>query len=565
MFHSFYLALCLLIGDPSGAPPKDTAMAKDIYHSNTLLARTMNIGYALGSNTSEKQSRPVTHEDLARIKKAGFTAVRLPVNWVSAMDQAAPYALQASFLSTIDSVIGYALRIHLAVVLDNHTDEQLMEAPQQFKDRFLSLWEQLSRHYKGYPPELMFELLAEPHGKMDNDWPQYLRSSLSIVRKDNPDRAVIIGPSLSNRPQMLPMLSLPPDDRHIIVTFHQYIPIKFTMQGEQWFPFGKPMEWLGTRWPAEPDDESAITQLIKDVAAWADKNKRPVFMGEFGVSSNADPASAAHWIKFNREAAEKQGFSWGYWSCYALRFNIFNEQTSDWKGNYLDALIPGSIPVSASSTTDQTIRPVTTGITATTILQKCIDAMGGAQRIATITGIFLGGTAMMGDHPLTLEEKYLLPAGSYEETIQLNGMPFLHTIVRSGMTSVTVQGHDRQLTGEDKELLEEKSNPFPELYLLSRKTYDLSVSGIQLVNGEDCYIIKIRSPLGRVFYNYYSIKTGLLQKTASTQKTSTGDTLYQTRFENYKTVEGVLIATKLTNDRGPVRMEARFTKITIEH
>jgi len=524
----------------------------------------MNIGYAIQPNRPGQQNRPVTHNDLEKIKKGGFTAVRLPINWVTEMDTVAPYALHASFLETIDDLVGFALKLHLAVVLDNHMDEQLMNAPEEFKDRYLSLWRQLSLHYSNYPPELIFELLAEPHGKMDNYWPQYLSSALSIVRKDNPERAVIIGPSLSNRPQMLSMLSLPEEDRHIIVTFHQYSPVKFTMQGEQWFPFGKPMEWLGTKWPAEPNDESAITQLMKDVAAWAVKNKRPIFMGEFGVSSNADPASAAKWIKSNREEAEKQGFSWGYWSCYGLKFNIFNEQTNDWRSEYLDALIPGSVPLSTTLKPDTAIRPATPGITAAAVLQKCIDAMGGAQRMAKVTQISMSGTAMMGDMSLSLEEKYILP-GSYESTIRLNGMDFLHTLVKPGITTVTVQGQNREVNAEDKEELTEKGSFFLEAYLLSQKKYELTLMGIQPVNGEDCYVVKTNSPLGRTFFTYYSIKTGLALRTAFTQKTSTGDLLCQTLFDDYKEINGVLIATKITSDRGPSRIEARFPNIKIEH
>lgn len=75
------------------------------------------------------------------------------------------------------------------------------------------------------------------------------------------------------------------------------------------------------------------------VAAWAAKHNRPVFMGEFGLSLNADTASAARWIKFNREAAEKRGFTWGYWSCFAPNFNIFDEHTVTWKQQYMSALM----------------------------------------------------------------------------------------------------------------------------------------------------------------------------------------------------------------------------------
>ena len=59
------------------------------------------------------------------------------------------------------------------------------------------------------------------------------------------------------------------------------------MQGEQWFTFGKPMEWLGTKWTATPAEQQLITDNMNMVSKWAEANKRPVFMGEFGASDHA--------------------------------------------------------------------------------------------------------------------------------------------------------------------------------------------------------------------------------------------------------------------------------------
>jgi endoglucanase len=41
-------------------------------------------------------------------------------------------------------------------------------------------------------------------------------------------------------------------------------------------------------------------------------HKRPSFIGEFGSTNNADPASRARWARTKRELAEGYGFSWGY-------------------------------------------------------------------------------------------------------------------------------------------------------------------------------------------------------------------------------------------------------------
>ena len=310
----------------------------DIFAENKLFAKTINIGFAIGS-TDPGSELNITSADLARIKKAGFTAVRLPIQWVTHMDTLTNI-IEKVFFTKIDGLVAACRNLDLAVILVNQVDEDCMNQPQRRRLRFLHLWEQLSFHYKDQPQTLAFEILAEPHGNLEPLWNEFLRQALVPIRQYNCTRAVLIGPVWSNRPQKLSELSLPPDDQHIIVTFHQYSPVSFTMQGETWFPFGNPIKWLGTQWPLAGDEEKVIA-LMDAAVNWARINKRPLFMGEFGVSSHADSTSAARFITFHCEQAEKRGISWGYWSCLGPTFNIFTP-AGEWKPLLLNALLAKS-------------------------------------------------------------------------------------------------------------------------------------------------------------------------------------------------------------------------------
>ena len=308
-----------------------------IFQANRLLAKTINIGYAVesGKTAGLKDS---LFKQIGKLKELGFTAVRLPVNWCSAADSSKTWAVQHSFVNLIDQVIAKALELHLALILDNQSDEQLMNNPAVYSARIMALWEYLSDHYKNFPDSLMFELMAEPHGNLNGSWNSLITELLKRVRVNNPHRPVIVGPVNFNRPEFLNQLQLPADDRYIIVSFHQYNPVKFTMQGETWFPFGKPLEWLGTVWPQKGDEEY-LAGLFNGVDTWSRTNHRPVFLGEFGVSSMADTASAVRWIRFNRNEAEKRGFTWGFWSCFGIEFSLFNAKTQSWNSRFMDALM----------------------------------------------------------------------------------------------------------------------------------------------------------------------------------------------------------------------------------
>jgi endoglucanase len=312
----------------------------DITEANKLLAKTMNIAFTFDAPKEGAWGNTLTGEELKNIKAAGFTAVRIPIQWVTRMDSVPPYTINPAFLKRIDEVVGQAQKNHLAVIIENCIDDKLMNEPEKHKDRFMALWQQLSVHYASYPQQVMFELMAEPHAALEKVWESYFNSALAIVRKDNPTRPIIVGPGLYNSAYYINTLHLPDNDQYLIVTFHIYNPIKFTMQGEQWFPIGKPMEWIGTKWTGTLEEQGEITYCLDMVAQWAIAHKRPVFMGEFGASNNADIESKAKFLAFYREQAEKRNFTWGVFS-YNVGFSIFDKVANQWRSELLKALIPG--------------------------------------------------------------------------------------------------------------------------------------------------------------------------------------------------------------------------------
>ncbi|MFI5828524.1 glycoside hydrolase family 5 protein [Streptomyces sp. NPDC051578] len=139
-----------------------------------------------------------------------------------------------------------------------------------------------------------------------------------LDERPDPVRAVIIGPASYDNMRRLSDLDLPEEDRNLIVTVHQYRPTTFTMQGETWLgtdtPFGDPLSWLGTTWQGSDEERSVLSGAFAGLAEWGRVHDRPIFVGEFGSSHNADPGSRARWASFNRQLAEELGFSWGYWS-----------------------------------------------------------------------------------------------------------------------------------------------------------------------------------------------------------------------------------------------------------
>jgi endoglucanase len=272
------------------------------------------------------------------IKEAGFDSVRIPIRWSAHAMTKEPYTITLSFFERVDWAINQALSQGLLVVINVHHYEELIRDPAGHRARFLALWKQIAEHYQDYPAELLFEILNEPNGPLTATvWNELLRDALQIIRVSNPNRNVIVGPAEWNGINALYSLELPAEDRHLIVTVHYYNPFQFTHQGAEWVAGSAP--WLGTTWQGTDSEKRAVERDFDLAAAWAKKNGRPLYLGEFGSYSKADMDSRARWTSFVARQAEARGMSWAYWE-FCAGFGVYDRARRDWNKPLLEALIP---------------------------------------------------------------------------------------------------------------------------------------------------------------------------------------------------------------------------------
>lgn len=306
--------------------------------ANRLLARSLNMGNMLEAPNEGDWGVRIEDGFFPLIRRAGFTAVRIPVRWSAHALAEPPYTIDPHFLQRVDHVVQRALRADLAVVLNVHHYGELVAQPAAHRERFLALWSQLADHYEGWPAGLYLELLNEPNGALnDRLWSELAQDALAVVRARHPERPVIIGPAQWNNLQHLAHLRLPEHDRHLIVTFHFYEPFSFTHQGAGWVKGAD--AWLGNRWQGEPEETARLERELDVAVRWAREHDRPLFCGEFGAFSRADPASRERWTFFVARALEERGISWAYWE-FASGFGVWDPEARAWRAPLLKALLP---------------------------------------------------------------------------------------------------------------------------------------------------------------------------------------------------------------------------------
>ena len=323
--------LLLLTATLASAQPQADAFAQA-----RALGRGVNLlGYDRVWQSREQGRFQPKHFRL--IKEAGFTTVRINLFPFRHMTETNGWALKPEWLGTLDWIVALAREQNLKVILDLHEFTVIGEDPAAHKPKFLAFWRQISAHGQKLPPDVVFEVLNEPSGKLTEAlWNEYFAEALALIREKNPTRLVVVGPGHWNSFEHLGELVLPEKDRNLLVTIHYYQPFEFTHQGAAWA--GR-ADKVGVDWAGTAAERAAIKRDFDVAAAWAKKNNRPMLLGEFGAYEKADLAARARYVDAVARAAEAQGWSWAYWQ-FDRDFFVFDTARDRWVEPILHGLIP---------------------------------------------------------------------------------------------------------------------------------------------------------------------------------------------------------------------------------
>lgn len=309
-------------GPAPGASPQVKALAAG-------LGAGINFGDMLDAPTEGAWGLKVEDEFIRLVGTSGFSRhVRLPVRWSNHASADAAAAIDPEFFKRVDSVVDRLLATGSTVMLNMHHYRQLDGDaldpgergvdPAVVKLRFLAMWEQIAQRYASRNERLIFEVYNEPHGAQDNTWNDLASRAVRVIRKSNPQRALVIGPTMWNSANALEKLVLPPDP-NLILTVHHYEPFDFTHQGAPWV---QPVKPLGVEC-CDAKQTALITGLLDTAVKQAARLGYPIFVGEFGAYSAAPEAAKLRYLLLMREAMATRGIPWYYWEL-AANFGVYD-------------------------------------------------------------------------------------------------------------------------------------------------------------------------------------------------------------------------------------------------
>lgn len=201
------------------------------------------------------------------------------------------------------------------------------------------------------------------------------------------------------------------------------------------------------------------------------------------------------------------------------------------------------------------LKPAPAGITAETVINRYLEAIGGVKKIKKIKDATITATATMQNMPIEMKmyfklpEKFLMQIGS-------GAMVFAKQIYNTGkgVSISPMTGENKPMEGEELQLMKEQSMLISEMYYPSLGI-KAELLGIEESDGKEYYKVQITRPNGKKDTDYYEVTTNL--------KVKTEGEMANAEYGDYKPVNGVLFPHLLTQVAGPQSIKFSVTSMTV--
>ena len=196
------------------------------------------------------------------------------------------------------------------------------------------------------------------------------------------------------------------------------------------------------------------------------------------------------------------------------------------------------------------------GVTANSILEKYIAAIGGKAKLDGVESYAMLAEAEMQGMKLELEMKKTSKE-QYMQDVRVMGNSMQKQVVDGNKGYMMAQGQRKDLSEEELKKLKEESAAFPELnYLIAG---GISLEGIEAVGDKKAYKLKVTDEK-TVFYD---VETGLKLQDVNVIEAG-GQQMQQTlSYDDYKEVSGIKFPFKLIQTMGPQKFDFIVKEIKV--
>jgi zinc protease len=225
--------------------------------------------------------------------------------------------------------------------------------------------------------------------------------------------------------------------------------------------------------------------------------------------------------------------------------------------------------VNADGTPYSDIKPAPDGVTAQTVIDAYLNAVGGKDAMALIKSYEMIGEMKMGPMALSINMK-VKDNAKMLNVITMNGNEMMKQVL-DGAKGINVQMGNKKAM-EPNDILDLQM----QMDLMVEANYakygaKAVLKGIGKVDEEEAYIMEVTKSAGDVSTDYYSVKTGLKLMSTSMEGEGENAVLSETRYTDYataiftegKTSLSVKYPSKFKQTAGPQILDFNFTELRV--
>ncbi len=207
------------------------------------------------------------------------------------------------------------------------------------------------------------------------------------------------------------------------------------------------------------------------------------------------------------------------------------------------------------------LKPAPEGVTAETVINGYIDAIGGIDRLSKLKSLKTEMTAKMMGQTINITTLNKAP-NKFKTEMKMGAMVVQKQVFDGKKGKASGMQGSQEITGEDLEDLKLQST-------LNMETkwkelgYNLKLLGIENINGKDAYKVEVNDPLGNTYWDYFDIETNLKIKSLRVEETPQGAMTIETNLSDYREVDGIKYPYVRSQSFGPQSLDMTVTKIEV--
>lgn len=199
-------------------------------------------------------------------------------------------------------------------------------------------------------------------------------------------------------------------------------------------------------------------------------------------------------------------------------------------------------------------KEVAAGVTVQTVLKQYIDAIGGEAALKGVKSMAMKASGVIQGMQLDVVSK-VTNKGEMLVEQSMMGAVMSKQVVTPTKGYMTMQGQTQEFSEEDLVEMRKMAVPFAELVQLTDA--DLTLTGIESINGKEAYAIKS----GKVV-SYYDVETGLKTATFTTVEQGGQVAVQEVYYGDYQEVKGIKFPFTTTMNVG-IEIELKTSEVKI--